>query len=325
MNTLLNDIQDKNVPVSDLLRRAKVLATKSEQADFLKWIDLELNGYEKGSVFPEYRDVSGEAMALNPYRGWLPVLFKTSEIERNVSHCPTTQSVCEIEELLRNYTGKYEIPFQASTAAQILSGSPYKTKVSLFLGSTELVKILSAVRDTLLDWALKMEKESPHGNDSELAPEKEVQTVSTIAETVSVPTVFRPRLLIQNADQAGKTKIGFLQLFDGDKKRRIAGIETRQFRLIRCLFSSSGNADASFTPVFQSCERVYEAIALAKDKSNARLKDLATKESAMYDIIENTIKEIQKNRGVREYLRFDWSADKVRIQVIPPEGNEKES
>lgn len=175
IDELIKEIQDQNVPVSSLLRKAKVLASKLDQTDFLNWINSELDGYKDDETYPDYRSLSGQIKALNPYHGWVPVLFKKSEIEKTLSTRKTKQSVPEIEELLSNKSGSYEMPYPASAANQILRDSPIKTKVSLFLDGSTLVGVLNTVRNTLFDWALKLQKEGIRGEESEFTEREKEQ------------------------------------------------------------------------------------------------------------------------------------------------------
>lgn len=144
-------------------------------------------------------------------------------------------------------------------------------------------------------------------------PKESVLTSPTAMS--DAPTPLKPRLVVTKG-------IGYLQLFDRDLKRRIAGAKTRQFLLVKVLFSPANKLDAGYSPNFQSHERVYEAIALPKDKRNNLLKEPATERTTKCDIIEYAIKEIQKNKKLRGYLSFDWNDGKVRMQITLPEGNE---
>jgi hypothetical protein len=57
--SLLREIQDAAVsndaPITELLRRCKILAARLGSAEFGAWIDSELNGYNDASTLPEYR------------------------------------------------------------------------------------------------------------------------------------------------------------------------------------------------------------------------------------------------------------------------------
>jgi hypothetical protein len=65
-----HDALDHNVPVSTLLRRVKLAATKLGLGAVEDWVEQELKGYRTHA--PDYRVVAGRPMARNPYRGWEP-------------------------------------------------------------------------------------------------------------------------------------------------------------------------------------------------------------------------------------------------------------
>jgi hypothetical protein len=156
---LLEDVQDKNTSLSNLLRRAKLLANRMEETEFLEWIDLELEGYRTKEECPKYRNLHGEVKAWNPYHGWVPVVFgKSSDVENIFSNRPTYQSVNEIEELLEGDSKDFHISFPDNIAQQLLSGNQIQTKVSLVVSRPELVGVLNSVRNKLFDWILKFDK-----------------------------------------------------------------------------------------------------------------------------------------------------------------------
>jgi len=157
LDTLLKDLQDKDIPVSNLLRKAKVIAHRSKQEDFLQWINDELNGYDNKKV-PDYRMVRGQVKAWNPYRGWIPVLFQDREIEDTISYRGVSHSVSEIESLLSKNSATYEMPYPDAIAAQMIKDHP--TKAMLEIGNASLVGILNSVRNRLLDLALSQEDNS---------------------------------------------------------------------------------------------------------------------------------------------------------------------
>ncbi len=67
---------DENVSIEVLLRKAYLVARKLKLTDFEEWINNEQNGYEGEG--PEYRMIRGEYKALNPYRGWIPVVLSAN-------------------------------------------------------------------------------------------------------------------------------------------------------------------------------------------------------------------------------------------------------
>lgn len=57
--SLLRDIQDaainSDIDISTVLRQCKVLAVRLGNDNFKKWVDQELNGYNKIDDLPDYR------------------------------------------------------------------------------------------------------------------------------------------------------------------------------------------------------------------------------------------------------------------------------
>jgi len=172
MKKIIKEIQDKNILVSDLLRRAKVIATKLNQEDTIKWINLELDGYGEGDDIPSYRKLSGKVKFYNPYYGWQPVIFSNSEHEEKISNRFIKQGVGQIEELLNNKTQEYSISYPASVAKEILLGSPFQTDVSLFIDRSSLVGELDKVRNLLLDWAVGLESKGIETEGEEFSSEQ---------------------------------------------------------------------------------------------------------------------------------------------------------
>ncbi len=111
-----------------------------------------------------------------------------------------------------------------------------------------------------------------------------------------------------------KKKHGFLQLFARGERIRIGQIDTRQYRLARCLFSPENKAtDVSFNPTFQGIDKLYTAISLRRDNVNSGLKSDPQNEKRK--IITHAIKELQKIRALQGYITFDWSPDKSKLRM----------
>lgn len=147
-------------------------------------------------------------------------------------------------------------------------------------------------------------------------PEKNQAEIRGVKLTVnqSMPASFRPKLLIKN-------NIGHLQIFKQTKKHKIGGIETKHFRLVKCLFSPENSLRANFNPIYQGYERVFDAICSPKDKKDNRINNPLTAKTAMIDKIKITIKEVQGIKSLQGYIKFEWSGDNLRMNINPPEGN----
>jgi hypothetical protein len=156
-----------NVRVSDLLRKALIVARKLRLSEFQEWIESELGGYKKET--PEYRMTKGQVRAFNPYHGWQLVFFSDPEEGERASRRANGQSVAELESLLEGdeRKGALHMPFSQQIQQRISKSFDvgFETQVSLFVERTSIVRILDAVRNIVLNWALKLEEEGILGEE----------------------------------------------------------------------------------------------------------------------------------------------------------------
>lgn len=147
---------DENVSVESLLRKAYLVARKLKLSDFEEWINNEQNGYH-GEV-PDYRMINGDYKAWNPYRGWMPVIL-TPEMGKFMSSIPLHQS---ISSLCETYSS-HENGIQFTLGAEIndllnKSTDGFETQFVFNTSRSEIYRILSTVRNKILDWALLLEE-----------------------------------------------------------------------------------------------------------------------------------------------------------------------
>lgn len=157
------DAADPEMSVASLLRKAKIIATKLDLNEFLEWVNKELNGYD-GPVkdLPAYRQVSGEPKAFNPYHGWQPVMFSNAEHRKFYSSAPIGQAIGPLEEIVskdkEDSSGYLEFAYPPEMKQRLINALEYPTDVKLMLSISSAHGILDAVRNSILDWALKLEK-----------------------------------------------------------------------------------------------------------------------------------------------------------------------
>lgn len=156
---LQRDALDRDVLVSDLLRKAKVVAVKLGLDGAVEWVELELAGYPDQDSIPEYRELHGQPKGFNPYQGWLPILFTgDDETQAMISTHKLANSISELEHLATG-EGQLQVPFgpgQIEILAKTLKIEPIE--MAVFFGKSKIVGILDAVRNRVLDWALELEK-----------------------------------------------------------------------------------------------------------------------------------------------------------------------
>lgn len=176
---LQRDALDRTMSITDLLRKSLVVSRKLKISDFEQWVLKELNGYGDNNDVPEYRIISGQVKAWNPYHGWQPVFFKSSEKESILSKRACGQTVAEIESLIKDRSdgGDFHMPFSPEVLNMLRKSIKFNTEISLFTQPTSIVRILDAVRTIILNWSMKLEEDGILGEDMSFS-EHEKQEVA---------------------------------------------------------------------------------------------------------------------------------------------------
>src|SRR6516162_154672 len=100
--------------VTNLLRMAKIAATKLNLNDALVWIDRELEGYMHLKVedLPPYRRLRGTPKGYNPYHGWHPIQLRDAITVDYPWQALIGLSIAEIEKSVTDpSSGVYAFPY----------------------------------------------------------------------------------------------------------------------------------------------------------------------------------------------------------------------
>lgn len=147
---------DETVSVESLLRKAYLVARKLKLTEFEEWINKEQNGYN-GEV-PDYRMINGNYKAWNPYRGWMPVIL-TPKMGKFMSSIPLHQSISSLTETYTSNEGSIQFTLNAEINDFLnRSTDGFETQFSFNTSRNEIYRILSTVRNKILDWALFLEE-----------------------------------------------------------------------------------------------------------------------------------------------------------------------
>lgn len=209
---LQSDALDKTIPVTDLLRKALVVARKLKIKEFEQWIQQELEGYKDSADVPEYRIVHGQVKAWNPARGWQAVFFEDVKEAKIYSKRASGQRVAEIEALLEDKSVKsYQMPFQKDIEQRLRKSLEFDTSVTLMTSSTNLVRTLDAVRNIILNWSLKLEEDGILGEGMSFTEDEK----SEVANHSYVITNFYGDVLgsqIQSGTEGSTQEIGEISI-----------------------------------------------------------------------------------------------------------------
>lgn len=174
---------DSSTSVAELLRKSRVVATKLDLEEFNQFLQHELHGYPPEIDVPRYRIVRGDIRAFNPYNGHhVPVRFGAA-ITDKLSTTHNRQSVGQLEDVLRAGGDRIECPFSESTMESIreMLGPADREWLhpTRHLASTQVSGILDAVRNTVLDWSLQLEKEGILGDGHTFSDEERERASSS--------------------------------------------------------------------------------------------------------------------------------------------------
>lgn len=176
MNGIVLELQkeamDKNADIESLLRKSYVIARKLKLLEFEEWIQCEQEGYGKKEI-PEYRMIQGQLKALNPVRGWIPVVMESGVAEKAFTKTKLPNSVSELFDLYQNAENSMlvmNLPAEMNKYASKCCG--FNTQFRLEFGKNQVYSILSKVKNNILDWALTLEENGIVGKNYSFSDEE---------------------------------------------------------------------------------------------------------------------------------------------------------
>ena len=183
---LQNEIVSSNCDVVNVLRKAHLIASKLKLTDFDKWIQYELNGYPDQESCPEYRKIRGSLKAFNPYNGWIPTLIQDNEFEKMICERKLANSISEIISLCESSENGLISEFSGEHLALFnkMFDSPLPMRYALHIPTTAVKDIEEKVKNTILEWTLKLEAEGIVGENMTFS-EKEKDCAINIPQTVN--------------------------------------------------------------------------------------------------------------------------------------------
>ena len=183
---LQNEIVSSNCDVVNVLRRAHLIASKLKLTDFDKWIQYELNGYPDPESCTEYRKVRCILKAFNPYRGWIPTLIQDNKVEKMICERKLANSISEIISLCESSKNVLTLEFSGEQLALLdkMFDSPLPMRYALHVTTTAVKDIEEKVKNTILEWTLKLEAEEIVGENMTFS-KKEKDRAINIPQTVN--------------------------------------------------------------------------------------------------------------------------------------------
>ena len=187
MSSLVHELQqaalDEKSSVSSLLRKALLVASKLDVADFEAWARNELEGYASVPV-PEYRQVRGTPMVWNPFRGYQHLTADSAEMSESLSLMGLHFAVDALEDSKdKTAAGGLMLSYSAETEHALMEAMNFPLKPSLRISAADVRAVLGRVRTIILEWSLKLEKLGVIGAGMTFSATERAQASSVNIET----------------------------------------------------------------------------------------------------------------------------------------------
>lgn len=184
---LQKEVMREDCDVLNLLRKAHLIAAKLNLEEFDKWILYELNGYTNNDcIIPEYRCIIVSLNEWLPFYGWCRVDDK--HIEKMFSTIEMRDSLGCLVELSKKYNESFKIySFDADDNSRINSlrgRTKQQTQYSLYCSVLQIKSIIEQVKNTILDWTMKLEDKGIVGKEMQFNSE-EKESAKQIPQTVN--------------------------------------------------------------------------------------------------------------------------------------------
>ena len=181
--SLLNQIQDDltspSSNLSDILRRAKVLASKLKSSELRNWVKLESEGYENREDLPDYRQMHLPVLGTykGPYGGGInnapiPLMNIPEDVKEWATKYEIYDNVAALEEMLRNGKDSFQFylpPELTSLIEYHIGRQPPMNLVETFrtVPRYTLTGIVDNIKNRLLDFVLELQEQGINPDDPE--------------------------------------------------------------------------------------------------------------------------------------------------------------
>lgn len=190
MDSFIRDLQKKIISpecdVTTILRQAHLIASKLELKDFDQWISYELNGYPNLGSCPDYRKVKAKLMARNAFGSLTSVVIPNIKLEDTICDHRFSESISEIEKLCRNpkENDALLITLPGIVIQQLNIVLHTQREYVLLCSYTSVEDIIDKVKNTILDWSIRLEKEGILGEGMKFNNEEKQASKAMSHDTI---------------------------------------------------------------------------------------------------------------------------------------------
>ncbi|MCA9231164.1 MAG: hypothetical protein KDA57_10955 [Planctomycetales bacterium] len=266
---LIEEVADQQGhSLSDVLMKAKVLASRLRSRKFRQWVDAEINGYGNGQELPEYRVVgttiegsfggyfgsyqTGVPMSTGHLDGGLREAFTTLKIPNGVAY---------VEDLVSGESGDMGMWMDGAAVNYLRENGTQISDMILNrvfkrVSNHSLAALLSSVRSRLLDFLLELRERYPELENSDQAAneisvtevdeavERRVYQNCTVIEGSEMRDNFQAGQAGAMGPNAEAENMSFVQVLrEGIGDNSLADLASDLEKLREVLLSESKSAD----------------------------------------------------------------------------------
>lgn len=175
---------ESNHNISDLLRKALLVATKLDLKEFQLWISSELNGYEDITKVPDYRKIYGEVKAYNSVqRRYMPFVVDDAKMMKALQEVIVKDSIDSLRHAVETSEKKdkiisYSYPPEISSMLMSWQDSHFQVIPTRMVGANQIIAIIEKIRTRILEWSLSLEASGILGENLTFTKEEKQMAVS---------------------------------------------------------------------------------------------------------------------------------------------------
>lgn len=179
------DAMDDGVSVMVLLRKARAISVKLGVQSINEWLRSEMEGYTNANIIPDYRRVTGKLECFNPYVGYIPLGSNSPDMDQQLSQRSLSIPLSEIYDVALGEGHSVWLGFPPHLSHQLQSGMEFAFEPYLKVSVGQFRKIISSVRDRILNFALDLEQQGIIGDGMTFSKD-ERQAASHISYSVNI-------------------------------------------------------------------------------------------------------------------------------------------
>lgn len=201
---LQNDSLNSEIKVSSLLRKALSLSKKLNVTEIEGWLKNELDGYYLTTEIPKYRTVRGELKVCDSSHVWRTLDSSDISMPEELFENEIRTQIGKLESFSEKNGGIFQLPLPQDIANELMKHLSIPIRPSFIFDKTEIIGILDAVRNNILNWSFELKQKGILGEGMSFSNEEKKiahQTTFKLLTILAVCTIhnFNKTLLVQHS------------------------------------------------------------------------------------------------------------------------------